>query len=108
MRFPRLNRARYLLTFELVHPNVEAHFEARDAFQIFHDGTPMATGQTFDVAQQLGWILLDEVSILTHRNILVTGRGRIHRIEFGRRTKGGQDDGQSHNAFDNLRRRARN
>ena len=60
LRLPRLNRGEYTLMFELVHPNVEAYFEARDAVRIYHDGTPMATGQTFDVAQQLGWLLLDE------------------------------------------------
>jgi lipopolysaccharide transport system ATP-binding protein len=60
LRLPRLNRGRYSLTFELVHPNVEALFEAQNAVQLFHEGTGMATGQTFDVAQQLGWLLLDE------------------------------------------------
>ncbi len=59
MRLPRLNRAEYVLTFELVHPNVEAHFYARYAARIFQDGTTMATGQTFP-AQQMGWLLLEE------------------------------------------------
>src|SRR5262249_33343824 len=59
MQLPRLNRGEYLLSFELVHPNVEAHFEAREAVRLFHEGTPMATGQTF-LAQQQGWLLLDE------------------------------------------------
>jgi lipopolysaccharide transport system ATP-binding protein len=59
IRLPRLNRGEYMLSFELVHPNFEAHFEARDAVRLFHEGTPVATGQTLP-AQQLGWLLLDE------------------------------------------------
>lgn len=61
MRLPRLNRGEYVLMFELVQPNLTAWYEARDACHLHAAGTPMATGQTFDVSERLGWLLLEEV-----------------------------------------------
>lgn len=61
MRLPRLNRGQYSLMFELVLPNVMAWYEARDAVRLNVNGTPMATGQVFDVSQSLGWQLMEEV-----------------------------------------------
>jgi lipopolysaccharide transport system ATP-binding protein len=61
LRLPRLNRGEYAMTFELVQPNVIAWFEAAAALRMFVEGTSMNTGQTFNVSQGLGWLLMDEV-----------------------------------------------